>query len=648
MQTSKRLKMVLLLCIGTPCVFGAPPDWLTMAARESLPAYQDMAAVMLRNEQITTIDKSGEVSTVYRCAYRILRPEGRIYGIVRIPFDAETRVTSIKGWSIPATGKPYEIGEKDAVDTVLFTENFYDDNRQKLLKIPASEPGSVIGYEYKQRRRAFVRQNQWLFQQDVPVRFARFELHLPDGWSYREYWANHPAVPVQPAGSNRFVWELKEIPEIKMEPAMPPWESIAGQLFLRYFAPDKTGSLSSWDEVSLWYLQLVGDRRQPTEELRQKVTELTAGASDTLAKIQALASFVQGEVRYVAIMIGIGSYQPHTAHEVLINRYGDCKDKVTLLSAMLHQIGVESFYVLVNTDRGMIQAGFPTPLFFDHVITAIRIPAEVSSTQFYGNIVHPEMGPLLFFDPTEPYVKLGHLPAKLQDNDALLVSSPGGGIVRLPPPPASANSLHRTAKLQLNADGTLEGGIEETLTGVLAANFHGAWLNSSESERKKAVKSFFGPQTVGVELLDFSAKISDRTREDTVLNYRFRMGGYARTAGGLMLLRPRILDQWITDIAENEGRKQPVEYPTTGLWNEVIEISLPDRYAVDELPPPVSANMGALSYSSKTEVDGTVLRYSRRLEVNSLRISLERFEELKIFYRQMAADERARVILRAR
>ncbi len=648
MQTIKASKIILLVCLGTPCVFGAPPDWLKMAARESLPQYQDAPAVMLRNEQIAMVDDSGEVSTVYRCAYRILRAEGRGFGIVQIPFDSETRVLSIKGWSIPSVGEPYEVGEKDAADTILFTENLYEDTRQKILKIPASEPGAVIGYEYKQRRRAFILQNQWVFQQNVPVRLARFELRLPDGWTYQEFWANHSTVTVQPAGSNRFVWELKEIPEIKAERAMPFWETMAGQLFLRYVAPGKGGSFSSWDEVCQWYGQLVSDRRQPTDELRQKVVELTAGASDTLAKIQALASFVQQEVRYVAIVIGIGSYQPHPAKEVLTNRYGDCKDKVTLLNAMLHQIGVESFYVLTSTNRGMIKPEFSTPLVFDHVIAAIRIPANISKIGLYSNMEHPRMGSLLFFDPTDPHVKLGYLPSELQANDGLLVSTSGGELVTLPLSPASVNSFNRTAKLQLNPDGDLEGNIEENRTGVLAADFRSTWLNSSELERKKTVRSFFGPQTIGVELIDISEKTLDQTGGNSVLNYGFRLGRYAGSAAGLLLLRPRILDQWSTDIMENGERKHPIEYPSASIWNEMMEIALPDRYVVDEIPPPVSANTGVLSYSSKTEVDGSLVRYSRRLEIKNVRMPLEQLGELKKFYRQVAADERARIVLKPR
>ena len=94
---------------------------------------------------------------------------------------------------------------------------------------------------------------------------------------------------------------------------------------------------------------LARGRRDSTPEIKQKVAELTASTPSSIGKIRALANFVQDDVRYVAIELGIGGYQPHPASEVFSHRYGDCKDKATLLSTMLKEIGVESYYVIINT-----------------------------------------------------------------------------------------------------------------------------------------------------------------------------------------------------------------------------------------------------------------------------------------------------------
>jgi len=648
MRRRRNELLIALLCMGALRAIGAPPDWLQAAYREPIPQYPDApAAVMLRNEQIATVKGNGEVTTVYRRAFRILRPEGRAYGVVRIYFDSETRITFVKGWSIPAAGGAYEVGEKESVDSILFNDNLYEDARQKVLRIPGAEAGAVVGYEYEQHRRPSILQDEWLFQQEVPVLQARFDLHLPPGWEYGEFWANHAAASPQSDAANHKVWELKEIPAVKIEPAMPPWQAVAGQLFLRYISPKGGGSFKSWSEVGQWYAQLAADRRQPTAELRQRVAELTATSSDTLAKIQALASFVQQEVRYVAVEIGIGGYQPHPAQEVLKNRYGDCKDKATLLSTMLREIGVESFYVLTNSRRGVIRSEFPSPLVFNHAILAIHIPADTPGEAKYSSTTtQPRLGSLLFFDPTDPYVQLGYLPSDLQANSGLLVENSSGELVDLPLSSISVNTVRRTATLELTASGDLHGEVHETRSGDPAADFRGVWLNSSESGRKKAIQDSFGRVTTGVELEDVSVIAVDKPNADSELKYAFRLARYATSAGGLLLLRPRALGEWADDVMERGDRKQPVAFRAPTLRTEIIEITLPEGYAVDELPPPVEARVGAVRYSSKTEAVGRAIHYSRRMEINEVLIPSGQLSQLKSFYRQVAADEKGRVVLK--
>ena len=94
-----------------------------------------------------------------------------------------------------------------------------------------------------------------------------------------------------------------------------------------------------------WYHELTKPRVDASADLKQTVSSLTAARPTTLAKMQAIAGFVQQSVRYVAIELGIGGWQPHSASEVFTHRYGDCKDKTTLTISMLREIGVDACYV---------------------------------------------------------------------------------------------------------------------------------------------------------------------------------------------------------------------------------------------------------------------------------------------------------------
>ena len=153
------LPAALALIAATPCAAGDAPPWLHSVASAPLPKYPDETnAVQLLDEQAVVVKENGETKTLYRRAYKILRPQGRDYGMVVIPYTNETRISNLKAWCIPAQGKDYEVKDKDAVETSYTAGSLFDDARIKVLKIPAAEPGNVVGYEYERKERPYVLQ----------------------------------------------------------------------------------------------------------------------------------------------------------------------------------------------------------------------------------------------------------------------------------------------------------------------------------------------------------------------------------------------------------------------------------------------------------------------------------------------------------
>jgi len=81
--------------------------------------------------------------------------------------------------------------------------------------------------------------------------------------------------------------------------------------------------------------------------------------------------------------VGIGGWQPHPAAEVFNHHYGDCKDKATLMGAMLHEIGIDSYYVVINSERGSVTPDTPAHMGgFDHAIIAIKLPEGATDSSW--------------------------------------------------------------------------------------------------------------------------------------------------------------------------------------------------------------------------------------------------------------------------
>src|SRR5204863_3613605 len=134
-------------------------------------------------------------------------------------------------------------------------------------------------------------------------------------------------------------------------------------------------TFNSWANIGKWYSGLTSDRRNPTPEITSTAQQLSSGKAGFWEKVSAAAAFMQGKIRYVAIEIGIGGFQPHAAGDIFQRKYGDCKDKVTLMSTLLKQMGIDSHYLMVHTGRGVVAENVPST-HFNHVILAIDVPTD--------------------------------------------------------------------------------------------------------------------------------------------------------------------------------------------------------------------------------------------------------------------------------
>jgi len=618
-----------------------------------LPAHDDKTdAVMLYSEYIFTVQPNGKIRRMERAAYKILRVGGKTYGVVTADFDADTRITAMRGWCIPAQGKDYEVKEKDALEKSLnIAGGELSDVRLKILQIPAADVGNIVGYEVEQEVRPYVLQEEWLFQQPIPTVEARYTLQLPPGWEYKTSWVNHAEIVPASIGNNQWQWVVKNVPAVKIEREMPPWRGVAEQMILAMFPPGgpQNKGFQSWDDMGVWQAGLARGRRDVSPEIKQKVASLTASATTPLEKMRAIAAFAQREIRYVALELGIGGYQPHPAPQIFSHRYGDCKDKATLVSAMFSEIGVESYYVVINSERGAVTSSTP-PQFglFDHVILAIKLPAGVSDPSLVAFLNDSKLGKLLIFDPTDEMTPFGQLRGALQANYGLLVTPTGGELVELPQLPATLNATERIAKLKLDNKGTLSGDIQEIRRGDPAVYQRYALQGVSQArDRIKPIEASLANSLGTFQITKASIGNLEQNNLPFVYEYSVVAENYAKSAGDLLLVRPRVIGYDSQNIMETkEARKYPVEFPGPWRNTDTFEIALPAGYEVDDLPPAVNADYSFASYHSKAEVSGKTLKYTRTFEIKELSVPVSKADELKMFYRVIGNDERNTAVLK--
>jgi hypothetical protein len=399
--------------------------------------------------------------------------------------------------------------------------------------------------------------------------------------------------------------------------------------------------------MALWEAGLVRGRRDSSPEIKQKVAALTASETSATRKMAVLGKFVQDDIRYVAIELGIGGWQPHAANDIFSHHFGDCKDKATLMSAMLKEVGIDSYYVVVNTRRGAVNANTPAVNWFNHVILAIKLPEGTGDGDLKATLQHKTLGRLLIFDPTDEMTPFGYLRGALQANFGLLVTDSGGELIELPKLATAMSGTRRTAKLTLTPTGTLTGDVTEVRLGDPAAYQRYALRSAAtEKDKIKPIESVLAESVSNYRLTH--ASVTNMTHNDQPFGYDYSLvvDNYAKTAGNMLLVRPRVLGSRSSALLETkEARKFPVEFTGPSLDSDTFEIVLPAGYEVSDLPPPVDVDYDFASYHSKTEASGNTLKYTRRLEVKQLTVPVAQTESLKKFYRIIAGDERNTAVL---
>jgi len=531
----------------------------------------------------------------------------------------------------------------------MISDSAFSDVKAKVLEIPAPGPGTIVGYEYQQKRRPYLYGDAWSYERlNYPVRKARFVLSLPGGWEIDHRWTNNKDLAPTVSGNN-YSWEVNDVAGIEEQREMPSLSSVVPRLFISYrpaTAAAKAKAHASWSDLSTWAYNLTNGRRQSTPETQARAKALTAGATTTLDKISAIGAFAQRDVRYVDIEIGIGGFQPHFASEILSHRYGDCKDKATLMSAMLHDVGIESELVLINTERGVVVPTIPSNS-FNHAILAIRLPADSDLTKLPAAIVHPKLGKLLIFDPTDDMTPVGYLPAHLQDSYGLLVLEKDGEPIKLPLHDPNINKLTRTAKMSLDQEGTLRGSVEEVRTGAEARLARARMLRAKGTDRAKILENFLGMFLGNFQLTKAGVANLENYDKPLVFTYDFVAPNYAKVAGNLLLVPPRVLGSKADDLLE-DGKKRnfPVEFEAAAVHFDDFQITLPAGYEVDELPDPTKVSYGFGKYKSNTAFENGALRYQREYQVTSVMVPLENMQDLQKFYRQIGHDERNTAVLK--
>lgn len=620
------------------------PEWLSAAGRADLVGFGNgSAAVVLLNWKDFSVDATGTFVQTERTALRVLNRRAAERYLQAFGFENnEMKVTSIQTWAISAGGHVTQSGKKDVVSEAGYPGwEVYSDDRIKKIVIPGAEDGALVGYEIVTRGSLPINGRRFRMEEELPVRVDELHISVPSG-SLR-WFVNHPdRVQVLSQTPNQAVFRTENRSAVPDEEDSPPFSSLAAEVFVNY-DPKGPAALQTWAEAGHDYHVLFDPGEKPETEIRSQVDALSAGQADTLSKIDALYNYVSREIRYVAVEIGIGGYQPHLPADVYKNKYGDCKDKATLLISMLNKIGLRGYPALVGT-RGDVEAdpAAPTLATFDHMIVAFPVPESLRpAVQKFP--AYDSKNQILWMDPTSEFDPLGQLPEMDQGVFALIAYPDHGDLQRIPEFSPEQNGSEYDVRLQLQSDGTGLAQVQARYLGATNARRHVFYRGRSQAEILKGFEERVTRYASEASFRKASIAGIEDNRKQIAENFSFGGNFATATAGNSWFLQPLILSGIAIPEVGPRPRQLPLDVGSPYHVKIAYQLELPIGMRIERVPDNISVKSEFGEVSIEYSMNGNVLTATQTVSFAQSRISPEKYPEFRDFVNSYIRATRQRV-----
>ena len=638
----------LSLATGSGTEGGAEcPAWLREAA--ALPvaeAQRGSPAVVLLDEEVRSISSSGEVKTRRRYAARLLTVEGRDAASLQELYLTDTgRVREMRGWVVRPSGEVRELDEKAVIDMALVGHDVYNEVRVRRIGLgPNPEAGIVFGAETTAESRSLFAQFCWDLQDRWPIARVVRSLVLPPGSRASSITFNRPAVEPSIAGAT-WIWSLHDLPRVPDEPGAASRTALAPRLAVSWNAPAAGGgpaSFTDWASVGRWLAAQAETAAVPDAGVKAAAKAVAAKEPTAHGRLAALAELVQ-DVRYVSVQIGIGrggGYRPRRAGEVLEKGHGDCKGKVALMRALLAALGQRAYPLMVFAgDPGYVQEAWPSPHQFNHVIVGIPV---ADATPVDAVVQVAGIGPLLLFDPTDPFTPLGELPLSDQGGLGLVATENDAALIRLPEAGPSANRSERTIEVTVDDTGLLAGIVRERSSGAAAAAARGRHGGQSAEAYARSIDDAVAAALPGLRLTNVAAEDDGRTFG---LTATLSAPGYGQIIQSrLMLLRcPTRLSASLPALTQTT-RHTPVSLQA-GSAAETFVLTPATGLQVDELPVSTASEGPYGSYALTVRYEGGKVIVEREITTRRATVPVSDYGALRAFVEGARATDEATIVL---
>lgn len=590
-----------------------------LASEIDSDTYPDDNAVILNKDINMLIFEEGgaESSSIY--LYKILNDKG------------------IEEFKIKNLGEDFRYGSTNILEAKIIKEDGTVKNADVNGSQAVFEDLEVNDYIYYKLKTEYYFSGMFMgeFWEEVelnstfPTKRSHFKLTTPVG---KEFQINSTvgdvAQTVYENEENKvYEWEMLDEPAVKNESRMPYFNEISKKISI--------SSIESWADIVTWYDKVTESKHRVDYEVEKLSAELFAGKKELsdYEKIRVVYDYIIEEIEYISVSFRQDGVIPQKASNVIISGMGDCKDVATLAKALLKTVGIEAYYVLLNSSESNPNTThLPALNVFNHAIAAIDFEDKT-----------------IFLDCTAENYAMEVLPYGDRNAPALLIKPGQNALIRLPETVEVDDAVLITTKATLSDSGDLDVSKNFKRTGYFVPSQKRRYRDLSNEMSLKKMKESLESDFSNVTILELNFEDLDAIKSYLDYNYKFIANNYLVSTGSFNILKiPFTYNTVSMSYVSYEERKTPIEiWMWKGARDETIELTLPSTFKLMEVPENVSFDNKFATYSMSFKKVGQKIVVTRNLNVKKDWIEVDEYKEFKEFYNKLVKADAAQLLLKS-
>lgn len=546
----------------------------------------------------------------------------------RLLDDAEIKIYDLLG------NKKNTISKKE-MTSLNYGDGLVPEGKVTYYSVSAPSYPLTIEINYSVKYKGlFTYPGNYFQNSNQSVQSAVFDVEVPTDLSLRYKLLNTNNQPVITKDGNKelYHWEVKNLAAFKTEKHVGASDNYLPQVMLapnKFKLDDYEGDMTSWKNFGAWIDNLYAKTVALPDEKKLFYQNMVKNATTDKEKAAILYNYLQNNMRYVSIQLGIGGLRPFPASFVDDKKYGDCKALSNYLKSALDAVGVKSNIVIIQggmTPRNVME-DFPAN-YFNHAILCVPQPKDTIWLECTST--------------TLPFAQLGPF---TENRRAMVVTDDGGVLVNTPASNYIANTKTINTVIEVNEAGGARVKTACVLSGMQRDEMLMRYHDLKDDEKRK----FFISNMEWKQPDNFEISNSkDKANPYLVSGGMDYEKIYTFNAGSKLFFEPRLYPVFDEDIPDNEKRKADYYFTCPYQVVDTTVYKFPALYALESIPKNKQAEFPFARYSSNYNWDANThtLTAITTLQVKERVIKAADYGKLLDFKKQVIADINEKIVMK--